>query len=101
MVNHLVKWRQQVVEQPEFAAQWKQVQSESPLVALAWQLDRLILEEMLLEAALTVRPGALSSEAIDRIGVELRERKRKRDRCLGSARTAEDAGACLSAYPFP
>lgn len=101
MSNPLAKWRQQLIGQPEFASQWKLVRAKCPLVALVWQLDRLIQEERLVEAALTAQPGVLSAEAIDRLGAELRERKRKRDRCLGSARTAEDVGACLSAYPFP
>lgn len=101
MPNHLVKWREQLIEQPEFAAQWKLAQAKCPLVALVWQLERLIREEMLVEAALTVQPGVLSAEAVDRLGVEFRERKRQRDRCFARARTAEDVGACLSAYPFP
>lgn len=101
MVKQLARWRQQLIDEPEFAAQWKLARSKCPLVALLWQLDRLGLEEMLVEGGLTVRPGVLSSEAMDKLGVEYRERKRNRDRCLANARTAEDIGACLSSHPFP
>jgi hypothetical protein len=101
MPSTLVKWREKIAQDAEFVRQWKQVRSKYPLVALMYRLDRLALEEALVESSLLVRPGLLSEEQVAGFTADYRNRKRNRDRCLGAARTADEVGACLSAYPFP
>lgn len=100
MEKNVQKWRDKLVAQrADVEKQMKEVNTKYPLVALAYAVQRALDADRLSEEIAANGSGILDRATMDRIAVEFRERKRKRERCLGNARTSADALQCLYDYP--
>lgn len=102
MKMNIQKWHDKLVSQrTELTKQMQAVSEKYPLVALAYKLQIAVATDKLVEY-ITVLPSFRSNQSTHAHNwiVDYLTRKRNRDRCLGSAKTVEDAYGCLSDYPL-
>jgi len=100
MDSNIKKWLDTVLaERADLEKQMAEVKAKYPLVALAYYVQKAILADTMLDAVTTLGQPPLSQETVTRIQEEFRDRKRKRERCLGNAKTKADALQCLKDYP--
>jgi hypothetical protein len=100
MEKGLEKWHDYIAaNRAELMKQYESVRLKYPLVALALMVQRARSADRWVEEALVSGPLETAEPTWIQFQEAYRSRKRKRERCLGTAATPGDALQCLSSYP--
>lgn len=100
MEKVLQKWHEYIaIRHKELNVQLEEVATNYPLVALAYRLQQAQAFSKWMEHIEQLVPTTMDSSSWKQFQEDYQDRKRKRERCLGSASTPGEAYQCLSDHP--